>query len=126
LTTVVAAVLEANGRILIAQRRAGTPHELKWEFPGGKVDAGESPETALRRELAEELAIDASIGPEIVRYEYAYPGKPAILLIFYRVLGFSGDARNQVFERILWVEKEHISSYDFLEGDLRFLKVLGQ
>ena len=58
MTTVVAAVLEANGRILIAQRRAGTPHELKWEFPGGKVDAGESPETALRRELAEELAIE--------------------------------------------------------------------
>ncbi|HME05992.1 MAG TPA: NUDIX domain-containing protein, partial [Bryobacteraceae bacterium] len=72
MTVVVAAVIERDNRILIAQRRAGGAHALKWEFPGGKVNAGETPEDALQRELAEELAIRATIGPEILHYEYAY------------------------------------------------------
>jgi len=60
MTKVVAAVIEHQGRILICQRRRGHAHELKWEFPGGKLEAGESPEEALQRELREELAIDAT------------------------------------------------------------------
>ena len=75
MTTVVAAVIERDGRILICQRRRGQAHELKWEFPGGKLEPGESPEVALRRELREELAIDAAPETEITRYEYAYPGR---------------------------------------------------
>ena len=123
---VVAAAIERDGRILIAQRKAGGAHSLKWEFPGGKVDAEETPETALRRELAEELLIEAVVGEEIVRYEYAYPGKPPLLLMFYRVRQFSGEPCNRVFERIAWVEKQELTRYDFLEGDVEFLKVLGQ
>jgi len=123
---VVAAIIERDGRILIAQRKAGGAHSLKWEFPGGKVDAEETPETALQRELAEELAIQAVIGDEIVRYEYAYPGKPPILLMFYRVTQFSGEPCNRVFERIAWVEKRELPRHDFLEGDVEFLRVLGQ
>src|SRR5271166_5179900 len=126
MTVVVAAVIERDNRILIAQRRAGGAHALKWEFPGGKVNAGETPEDALQRELAEELAIRATIGPEILHYEYAYPGKPPILLMFYRVTEFSGQPRNEVFERIAWVEKVELPRYDFLEGDAEFLKVLGK
>jgi 8-oxo-dGTP diphosphatase len=126
LITVAAAILARDGRILIAQRRADAAHGLKWEFPGGKVDSGETPEAALQRELAEELDIQAVAGAEIARYEYAYPGKPAILLVFFRVTEFSGEPRNRVFERIAWVESGHLSGYDFLEGDLQLLKVLGQ
>src|SRR5579862_7834145 len=122
MTTVVAAVIERNGRILICQRRRGQAHELKWEFPGGKVEAGETPETALLRELQEELAIEAALDEEITRYEYAYPNKAAILLIFFRVTRFTGEPRNQVFERMEWEPRERLPDYDFLEGDLDFIK----
>src|SRR2546428_4521170 len=100
--TVVAAIIEREGRVLIGRRRAGQPHAHKWEFPGGKVERGEAHEAALRRELAEELAIDASIGPEITRYEDTYPGRSPILLVFYRVTKFCGGPRNLVFGAIAW------------------------
>ena len=80
---VVAAVIERDGRILIGRRTARQSHALQWEFPGGKVEPGETPEQALARELEEELAIGGAGGPEIARYEYTYPGKEPILLIFF-------------------------------------------
>jgi 8-oxo-dGTP diphosphatase len=122
MTTVVAAVIERAGRILICQRRPGQDHELKWEFPGGKVEAGEAPEDALRRELREELAIDAVLDLEITRYEYAYPGKPAILLIFFRVTDFTGEPQNLVFQRMEWELRERLPEYDLLEGDVDFVR----
>jgi len=124
MTTVVAAVTERDGRILICRRKRGQAHELKWEFPGGKVEPGEAPSAALKRELAEELGIDAAIGPEITRYEFAYPGKPLILLIFFAVSEFSGDPRNLVFEEIAWEPRHRLPSYDFLEGDFDFVQTL--
>jgi 8-oxo-dGTP diphosphatase len=121
LLTVVAAVVEQAGRILICQRKRGQAHELKWEFPGGKVEAGESPEAALCRELREELAIEAVVDREITRYQYAYPNRPPILLIFFRVTEFHGDPRNLVFERMEWESWERLRDYDFLEGDVEFI-----
>jgi len=121
-TTVVAAVIERDGRILICQRRRGQAHELKWEFPGGKLEPGETPEAALRRELREELGIEANVDAEITRYEYIYPNRPAILLIFFRVTVFGGEPRNLVFERMEWEPRERLPDYDFLEGDIRFIK----
>ena len=125
MTTVVAALIERNGRTLVCRRRADHPHPLKWEFPGGKVEPGELPADALRRELTEELAIAAEIGPEVTRYEYAYPGKNPILLIFYRVTEFTGEPRNQVFAQIEWEEPRKLREYDFLEGDIDFVRSLG-
>ena len=122
MTTVVAAVIERDGRILICQRRRGQAHELKWEFPGGKLEPAESPEDALRRELREELAIEAQPDNEITRYEYAYPGRPPILLIFFRVTRFSGEPQNLVFERTTWETRERLPDYDFLEGDRDFIR----
>jgi 8-oxo-dGTP diphosphatase len=122
MTTVVAAVIERDGRILICQRRKGQAHELKWEFPGGKVEAQETPETALRRELREELGIEASLDAEITRYEYSYPNRPALLLIFFRVTRFNGEPRNLIFERMEWEPRERLPDYDFLEGDIEFIK----
>ncbi len=121
MTLVVAAVIEHHGRILICQRKRGHAHELKWEFPGGKVEAGESPEAALVRELREELGIEARLDGEITRYEYAYPNRPPILLIFFGVREFSGEPRNLVFERMEWEAWERLRDYDFLEGDVEFL-----
>jgi 8-oxo-dGTP diphosphatase len=121
MTTVVAGILERGGEILICRRRADQAHPLKWEFPGGKVEAGESPGEALRRELREELGIEAEPGIEITRYEFAYPGKNPILLIFFRVTDWRGEVENRIFEEIIWARLRSLREYDFLEGDLPFL-----
>jgi len=124
MTTVVAGIVERGDEILICQRRADQAHALKWEFPGGKVEAGESPGEALVRELREELGIDAEPGTEITRYEFAYPGKNAILLIFFRVAGWCGEVENRIFSEIVWARAERLREFDFLEGDLRFLDLM--
>jgi len=121
MTTVVAGVLEREGKILICQRRADQAHPLKWEFPGGKVEAGELPAAALVRELGEELGIEAGLPVEITRYEYSYPGKNPILLIFFRVGEWRGEIVNRIFERMVWAGWDGLAGYDFLEGDLPFL-----
>ena len=121
MTTVVAAVIERGGRILIGQRKNIGHHPLKWEFPGGKVEPGETPEAAIIRELEEELAIRARVEGEIMRYQYQYPGRTPILLIFYRILDFEGEPENRDFAQIRWEVPERLGDYDFLEGDAQFI-----
>ena len=121
MTTVVAALIERDGRILIAQRRPDGPHPLKWEFPGGKVESGESQLSALVRELREELAIEVESASEVARYEYQYPGRTPILLVFYKVDRFTGEPRNLAFERIEWTPQASLTKYDFLDGDVEFI-----
>jgi 8-oxo-dGTP diphosphatase len=121
MTEVVAGILELDGRTLICRRRADQPHPLKWEFPGGKIEAGESPHAALVRELREELGIEAQTGRELSRYEFAYPGKNPILLIFIELAGWQGEIQNLIFEAVVWEEKANLRTYDFLEGDAPFL-----
>jgi 8-oxo-dGTP diphosphatase len=124
MTTVVAAVIEQEQKILICQRKAEGAHAGKWEFPGGKVEAGESLEGALIRELQEELGIAAEVGPEMARYGFAYPGKPQILLVFLGVTEFSGEIQNRIFQQMEWAERKMLPSYDFLEGDEKFIRLL--
>ena len=126
MTTVVAALIRRAGRILICRRTARQAHALKWEFPGGKVEGAENPPQALDRELQEELAVHARIGDEVERYEFRYPGKSPILLIFYAVADFSGEPRNCVFEEIRWVAPGELPQFDFLEGDVEFVKRLAK
>jgi 8-oxo-dGTP diphosphatase len=121
-TTVVAALIERNGLVLIAQRKRTARHPLKWEFPGGKVEPAETPEAAVTRELQEELGIRALAGPEIARYEFQYEGRWPIMLMFYRVTEFSGEPKNLDFEQIVWAPRDRLGDYDFLEGDAEFLK----
>jgi len=120
-TTVVAAIIERAGQVLIAQRKNLGYHPLKWEFPGGKVERGETPESAVIRELHEELGIRARIDRELMRYEYQYTGRSRILLIFYRVVDFDGAPRNLDFEEIRWEQPARLGNYDFLEGDAEFI-----
>jgi 8-oxo-dGTP diphosphatase len=124
MTTVVAAVIERDGQVLIGQRPAGKWHALKWEFPGGKVEPGESPEAALRRELEEELGIQAVIGSRVAEYEYTYPEREPIRLIFFAVGEFTGTIENRAFEQVLWETHERLPTYDFLEGDVDFVRLL--
>lgn len=121
---VVAAVIERDGLILIGQRKPGKWHALKWEFPGGKVEPGEAPAAALARELDEELGIRAEIGQGIADYEYQYPGRSAIRLIFCRVTRFSGEIQNREYHDLRWEKPELLPEYDFLEGDVDFVRSL--
>jgi 8-oxo-dGTP diphosphatase len=118
---VVAAIIEREGRILICRRTREQSHALKWEFPGGKVEPGESPAQALARELEEELALRQASGPEITRYEYCYPGKNPILLIFFRVTHFAGEPANLIFQEMRWEPPARLREFDFVEGDRRFI-----
>src|SRR5271156_1662294 len=118
---VVAAVIERDGKILIGQRRAGGRHALKWEFPGGKVEVGETPEEATVRELEEEPAIYARVDGEIMRYEFEYPGREPILLVFFRVVEFDGEPRNLEYAEMRWESIGRLAEYDFLEGDAGFI-----
>ena len=121
---VVAAILEREGLILIGQRKPEQSHPLKWEFPGGKVEPGESPEQAVARELEEELSIRARDLSEITRYQFTYPGKAPIELIFFRVDAHEGSLRNVIFQDLRWEPKEKLVEFDFVEGDRDFLREL--
>ena len=103
-------------RILICQRHRSDPYGLQWEFPGGKVLAGESFEQALGRELEEELAIQAQIGVEVFRLRHRYPDR-FVEVAFFRVDSFCGEPRNLVFEAIAWVLRGELPAYNFLEAD---------
>ncbi len=100
--TVTAAVLEKDGRILIARRKRGDRLADKWEFPGGKIEEGETPEACLRRELQEELGIDVSVGGFVGRSCHRYP-HGEIELLAYRVTHLSGDFQLHDHEEIRWV-----------------------
>jgi 8-oxo-dGTP diphosphatase len=121
---VAAAVIERDGLILIGQRRRGDSHPLKWEFPGGKIEQHEHPVAALARELREELGIEAAIGEEIARYEHKYPRGVLIHLIFYRVTTFTGEPRGLAFEEIAWARREELPKFDFVDGDVDFVRRL--
>jgi 8-oxo-dGTP diphosphatase len=123
---VSAAIIISNGQVLLGQRRKGDRHPYKWEFPGGKVEHGESPRQALIRELREELQIEAKIGPELARYEHDYPSGSRVHLLFFVVKEYSGQPVARVFEQISWVDLTTLPSIDFLEGDIDFVKRLAR
>ena len=126
LVEVVAAVIERDGQVLICQRKARGRHALKWEFAGGKVEAGEERRAALARELKEELGIAAEIGDEMESYRFRYATGALTQLTFFRVTQFQGEPQNLDFTQIRWEEREKLPAYDFLEGDVDFVRKLAQ
>ena len=114
---VTAGILTDGDRVLVCQRKSGDRFGLKWEFPGGKVEAAETPEACLRRELAEELGIEAEIGPEVHRTDYRYPNDLTVRLLFFKVLRYAGIPANRDFERIVWAWPEALPDFDFLDAD---------
>lgn len=120
---VVAGIIEIDGYCLICQRhRDSRRFPLKWEFPGGKVEAEENPDEAIERELAEELGILVEDVEKIDAYSFNYPGEDAFYLHFYKIRSFQNTPQNRQFEAMSWVLWENILSYDMLKGDLPFVK----
>jgi len=121
---VAAGLIVRDGRILIGQRRQDQPMAHRWEFPGGKIEPGESPQQALRRELAEELGIQAEIGPAVTRIRHHYRHGGAVDLQFFAVRSFAGEIDNQIYQEVRWVGLEELPSYEFLAADLTLIQDL--
>ena len=123
--TVVAALIEANGKLLVCQRRRGGSFALMWEFPGGKKKSAETLEQALARELREELDVEAQIGREIyrTRHRYAEMSEP-IELIFFVANVNPADIRNCVFEKIEWRTPDSLGDLNFLPADRELIAML--
>ena len=115
---VVAGLIYEGKRLLVCQRKAGGPFGLKWEFPGGKVEAGEKLSEALSRELREELGIEVESAREVFHYTHRYGTPPVeIQLTFFRVERYRGAVANRVFNQIRWAESDELATLDFLDGD---------
>jgi len=121
---VAAALIVRDGEVLIGQRRPNQPMALLWEFPGGKIEPGESPQQALARELHEELGIKAAIGAHVIRIRHNYRHGGAVDLQFFTVREFSGEIENHIYEQIRWVKLADLPRYEFLAADRGLIRDL--
>jgi mutator protein MutT len=122
---VVAAVIQSEGKILVCQRQRGDTFELMWEFPGGKVNPGETLPQALQRELFEELGARAEIGALLfhTQHRYAEMSEP-IELTFFAASINPDAARNLAFEQMEWRAPEMLHELNFLPADRDFVAKL--
>ena len=124
LLRVTAGVIVDGGRVLVCQRPAGGDHPGKWEFPGGKVEPGESLADGLRRELREELGIEATVGRVLWETRHQYPGRSPFVLTFLLVSSYRGALANLAFAAMCWTTAGQLGTFDFLEGDRVFVEAV--
>jgi 8-oxo-dGTP diphosphatase len=122
---VCAAVIEQQGKILLTKRPEGKRQGGFWEFPGGKIDAGESPHHSLKRELQEELAIEIEVGPvlETVYHHYEWG---SVLIIAYWCRWLAGEIQHIEVADHAWVLPEQFAEYQILPADQPILDKLRQ
>jgi 8-oxo-dGTP diphosphatase len=123
---VVAAIIERpDGRILIGQRKRDDTSPLKWEFPGGKIEEGETPEAALARELREELGVTMEKCVELARARHAYATPPGELeLRFYAASILEATVIAKEFEQLVWALPRELGNYDFHAANLPLIAQL--
>ena len=125
IAVVAAALFDAQGRVLIAQRPAGKELAGRWEFPGGKIDAGEAPHAALVRELREELGVKVQAAQPLVALEHDYPTRRVQLSLYvverlrHAVIALDGQT-------LKWVAVADLDLEDILEADRPFIEALQQ
>ncbi len=122
---VTAAVFIKDGRVMICRRPPNKGNALKWEFPGGKSEPGETLEECLKRECEEELGIEISVGREICATEYEYPD---IMVKLHFMLSkiVSGTPELKEHVDIKYITKSELSDYDFCPADRDIVKILAE
>lgn len=118
---VAAAVIRCGDRVMLCQRRPGVHNALKWEFPGGKLEPGESPEAALARELREELDIDVEVGRVRDAVVHRYPDRE-VLVLFYDCRITGGVPRTLDCNAVTWATPAEARGYDFAGADRAFVE----
>lgn len=122
---VAAALIWQDGRFLAARRPAHVPFAGYWELPGGKLEPGETPQEALRRELAEELRIDVGDVSYLETKEHVYPDAGLrVILHFFEVRDFTGRPQPAEGQEIRWISPTEAGAMEFLEADALFLAAL--
>ena len=129
--TVSVGIIGRGGLVLACQRKRDAAYPLKWEFPGGKMEDGETTAQALARELYEELGIEAVVGTEFHRQEWIYregvtdPRRDGTFRVFYHLVpSFSGVPVNRAFHDIRWVTPRQLLTMDILEGNREVVQKL--
>jgi 8-oxo-dGTP diphosphatase len=125
IVVVAGALIDGQDRVLIAARPPGKHMAGRWEFPGGKIAAGESPETALRRELLEELGIEVRRCRFEMSLVHAYPDRE-VELLFHVVEAWTGTPESREGQSLRWVPISALGDEDILEADLPFIRTLQQ
>jgi A/G-specific adenine glycosylase len=120
---VAVGIIFRDGSVLTGQRKPSARYPLKWEFPGGKLEPGETPTEALTRELHEELGIVATPGPEFHHQEWDY-GDRSWRVYYFPVHTYTGVPENRTFAQIQWVTPEELREMDILEGNKEVVKLL--
>lgn len=124
ITDVAVGVLHrSDGRVLLAERPPGKPWAGYWEFPGGKIEAGEDVRAALTRELHEELGVEFDGGYPWITMEYAYPEK-RVRLHFYRVLAWHGTPHGREGQRVAWEHPDSVGVRPLLPANEKILRAL--
>lgn len=123
MTTVTGALLFKDNKILIARRPASGKLPGKWEFPGGKVENGETPEECLAREIKEELGIDVMVGELFGETTYSYPDGDIRLLVYF-VFWQKGTMEPAVHDAVAWASPAELDAFDFAPADLPLISIL--
>ena len=124
MTRVAVGILRKNGKILACQRKKGSRYELKWEFPGGKLETGETPLQCIQRELREELSITVDKVQKMEFQSAFYEDGGKFEVAYCHISEFGGDPKNNVFESIRWVDPAELRQLDILEGNRSFVEKL--
>jgi 8-oxo-dGTP diphosphatase len=123
LLRVTAAVIEERGRVLIARRKKGDRCEGRWEFPGGKVEPGESPEDSLERELREEMGVEVAVGERLCAHPFRV-GEALMELLVYKTRIVKGEIICHDHDEVLWVEPLDLDKFDLTDPDRRVVDSL--
>lgn len=123
---VVVGIPMRDGKVLLCQRKPGKRYELLWEFPGGKLEPGETHEQALERELLEEIGVRPLASTCIRTKRAVYPDGGVFNVVFYLVEELDGEPQNLDFNEVRWVEPREFGEYDILEGSMEICSFLQQ
>ncbi len=126
MTRVAVGILRNNGKILVCQRKAGGRYALKWEFPGGKIEPGETVLQCLDRELQEEISVRIKKIGKMEVQTSSYDDGGLIEVAYCHISEFEGTPENRVFEQIRWVEPSELPDLDILEGNRSIVSALAK